>query len=58
MSLVSLTQAAELLKEAQVVAVPTETVYGLAACFNQPYAIDKIFSLKGRPKDFETSGRE
>lgn len=39
----------ELLKSGKVVAVPTETVYGLAASLNQPKAIEDIFLLKGRP---------
>jgi L-threonylcarbamoyladenylate synthase len=32
-----------------VVALPTETVYGLAASLSNPLAIEKIFSLKNRP---------
>ena len=46
---VNLTQAAKLLKEG-VVAIPTETVYGLAASLNDPQAIENIFELKGRPR--------
>lgn len=34
-----------------VVAVPTETVYGLAARIDHPEALRKIFTLKGRPSD-------
>lgn len=48
---VSLSDAAILLKSGHVVAVPTETVYGLAACVTSPEAIAHIFSLKGRPAD-------
>ncbi|HRD55148.1 MAG TPA: L-threonylcarbamoyladenylate synthase [Parachlamydiaceae bacterium] len=44
-----LLQAAELLKKGEVVAVPTETVYGLAASLFQEKAIHKIFALKQRP---------
>ena len=33
-----------------VVAIPTETVYGLAASLHCPAAIDKIFTLKKRPR--------
>lgn len=33
-----------------VVAIPTETVYGLAASLHCPDAIEKIFILKGRPR--------
>lgn len=47
---ISLEQAATLLKAGNVVAVPTETVYGLAACLDNPLAIEKIFALKGRPR--------
>lgn len=47
---VSLLQAIELLRSGNVVAVPTETVYGLAACLNQPSTIEKIFALKNRPR--------
>lgn len=43
--------AAELLKEGEVVAVPTETVYGLAANAFETEAVRKIFSAKGRPQD-------
>jgi L-threonylcarbamoyladenylate synthase len=34
-----------------LVAIPTETVYGLAADARNPDAIRKIFALKGRPAD-------
>ncbi|MEM9513800.1 MAG: L-threonylcarbamoyladenylate synthase [Actinomycetota bacterium] len=34
-----------------VVAVPTETVYGLAADITQPAAVERIFAIKGRPAD-------
>lgn len=39
------------LKEGKVVAVPTETVYGLAADALNPSAIAKIFEIKNRPAD-------
>jgi L-threonylcarbamoyladenylate synthase len=42
-------KAASLLKVGNVVAIPTETVYGLAAnAFNED-AVRKIFEIKGRP---------
>jgi L-threonylcarbamoyladenylate synthase len=41
--------AAELLRAGEVVALPTETVYGLAANALDPRAVAKIFSIKGRP---------
>jgi L-threonylcarbamoyladenylate synthase len=47
---ISLSQAAEWLQSGRVVAIPTETVYGLAASLNNPEAIETIFSLKGRPR--------
>lgn len=48
---VNLKKAAEILLRGDVVAIPTETVYGLAACLNQPKAIEKIFKIKGRPSN-------
>ncbi len=39
----------QLLKQGQLVAVPTETVYGLAADATNPAAVSAIFSAKGRP---------
>ena len=41
--------AARLLTEGEVVAIPTETVYGLAANALNPAAIAKIYSVKNRP---------
>jgi L-threonylcarbamoyladenylate synthase len=46
---ISLHQATQALLQGQVVAVPTETVYGLAAPLNNEAAIKQIFALKGRP---------
>jgi len=43
--------AAELLRQGELVAVPTETVYGLAANALSPDAVKKIFTAKGRPQD-------
>ena len=49
--IVSVEQAAELIKIEKVVAVPTETVYGLAAdCFNA-HAVEYTFKIKNRPAD-------
>jgi L-threonylcarbamoyladenylate synthase len=42
-------RAAELLRAGQVVALPTETVYGLAANALDETAVAKIFRIKGRP---------
>jgi L-threonylcarbamoyladenylate synthase len=44
-------RAAELLRRGGLVAIPTETVYGLAADARQPAAVDRIFEVKGRPRD-------
>lgn len=41
----------ELLKSGEVVAFPTETVYGLGADAWNPDAIQKVFDIKGRPAD-------
>ncbi len=42
-------RASELLRAGQVVALPTETVYGLAANAFDPKAVSRIFAVKGRP---------
>jgi len=42
--------AADLLRNGQVVALPTETVYGLAADARNPEAVAKIFAAKERPR--------
>lgn len=46
---ISVRKAASFLNAGAVVAVPTETVYGLAASISKPEAIKRIFFLKGRP---------
>ena len=43
--------ACEILKNGGIVAIPTETVYGLAANAYDENAIAKIFTAKGRPQD-------
>lgn len=43
--------AAELLRRGELVALPTETVYGLGADGLNPEAVAKIFAAKGRPQD-------
>jgi L-threonylcarbamoyladenylate synthase len=45
----SIQRAVDVLKAGGLVAMPTETVYGLAADANNVSAINKIFSSKGRP---------
>ncbi|HQM87447.1 MAG TPA: Sua5/YciO/YrdC/YwlC family protein, partial [Methylotenera sp.] len=48
---VSLAQASTILKSGEVVAIPTETVYGLAADASNDSALQKIFATKQRPAD-------
>ena len=43
--------AAEIIKNGGLVAIPTETVYGLGANGLDPEAVAKIFEAKGRPQD-------
>ena len=43
--------AARLIREGQLVAIPTETVYGLGANGLDEEAVMKIFEAKGRPQD-------
>ena len=43
--------AAEIIKKGELVAIPTETVYGLGADGLNPDAVAKIFLAKGRPQD-------
>ena len=42
--------AALLLGDGGVVAIPTDTVYGLAARFDVPKALDALYEAKGRPE--------
>lgn len=44
-------KGAKYLTDGEVVAIPTETVYGLAANAFNENAIKKIFEVKGRPQD-------
>jgi L-threonylcarbamoyladenylate synthase len=46
-----LEQAVSLLNQGDLVAFPTETVYGLGANATNPKAVEKIFKVKGRPAD-------
>ncbi len=47
----AITVASNILKCSGIVAIPTETVYGLAASAYDSVAINKVFSAKGRPQD-------
>ena len=42
-------RAADVIRGGGLVAIPTETVYGLAADARQPAAVARIFETKGRP---------
>lgn len=46
-----MTQAAERLKQGQLVAFATETVYGLGADASNPEALAALYQLKGRPSE-------
>ncbi|MEY3201647.1 MAG: hypothetical protein RIR70_1197 [Pseudomonadota bacterium] len=46
-----ITRAVALLRAGELVAFPTETVYGLGADAQNPHAVAKIFAAKGRPAD-------
>ena len=43
--------AAEMIRRGELVAIPTETVYGLGANGLDEAAVAKIFEAKGRPQD-------
>jgi L-threonylcarbamoyladenylate synthase len=47
----NLDEAVELLKSGDIIAFPTETVYGLGANAYNRLAVEKIFKIKGRPND-------
>lgn len=51
LSLEDLAAIADLIKEGELVAIPTETVYGLAADLFCERAVKKIFQVKGRARD-------
>lgn len=45
------TVAAKALAEGRVAVIPTETVYGLGAIAEDPGAVARVFTIKGRPVD-------
>ncbi len=47
----AITQAAQTIQSGELVAFPTETVYGLGADASSDQAVAKIFAAKGRPAD-------
>jgi L-threonylcarbamoyladenylate synthase len=42
-------RAARALRDGQVIAIPTDTVYGLAAAIDRSDAIERLYAIKGRP---------
>ncbi len=46
-----LDRAVAAIRAGALVAIPTETVYGLAADASNPQAVARIFAMKGRPAD-------
>ena len=48
---ISIARAAQAIRAGELLGLPTETVYGLAADADNAQAIAKIFSAKGRPSD-------
>lgn len=47
----SIRLASELLAAGEVIAVPTDTVYGVACNANDPLAIQKLYEIKGRDEN-------
>jgi tRNA A37 threonylcarbamoyladenosine synthetase subunit TsaC/SUA5/YrdC len=43
------TLAAKFLSEGTVIAVPTDTVYGIAALVQNKKAVQKLYDIKGKP---------
>ena len=48
---VEIETAVQALRDGELVAFPTETVYGLGANAQNPAAVRRIFEVKGRPPD-------
>ena len=51
LDLAAIAAAARLLEQGRLVALPTETVYGLGADAENPAAVARIYAAKGRPQD-------
>ena len=47
----SIARAADLLQSGELVAFPTDTVYGVAAIVSQPSAVARLYTTKGRPAE-------
>ncbi|HIE35900.1 MAG TPA: threonylcarbamoyl-AMP synthase [Candidatus Omnitrophica bacterium] len=46
-----LKEVATVIQQGGIVALPTETVYGLAACADREEAVEKLYMIKKRPKE-------
>jgi len=44
-------RAAEVVRDGGLVVLPTDTVYGLVCDPGQPAAVDRIYQIKGRPRE-------
>lgn len=44
-------QGISILKDGGIVAFPTDTVYGLGAAVSLPRAVERVYQVKGRPKN-------
>jgi L-threonylcarbamoyladenylate synthase len=51
LDMAAIAAAARLLEQGALVALPTETVYGLGADAENPAAVARIYAAKGRPQD-------
>jgi L-threonylcarbamoyladenylate synthase len=49
--MLTIKESIQRIQQGGVVAIPTETVYGLAADASKPLAVKRIFTIKGRPAD-------
>ena len=49
----ALQRAAEIIRAGGVVALPTETFYGLAVDWKNPSAVARIYEIKGRPSSMQ-----
>ena len=49
----ALQRAAKIIRDGGVVAVPTETFYGLAVDWKNPAAVARIYAIKGRPASMQ-----
>lgn len=46
-----ITEAAGLIQQGKLVAIPTETVYGIAALKDNPAAVERLYKIKQRPRN-------